>query len=143
MARSVPTHIVAFQPGQVVPSCVYTALLLLPIVFFSYTLLVDLVKLIRPLKSISSWFARPFRDFLQLEDVAEYDATDPVLVKVPNWKRWALITLSSLMWLPQSVLLLLVLVRRDHISFDVSLITMLGWVSHYHSTIGVLDIHQS
>lgn len=143
MARSIPTHIDAFQPGQLVPSCVYTALLLVPIVFFLCTLLVDLVNLIRPLKSISSWLARPFRDFLQLEDVAEYEATEPVLLKVPSWKRWALITLSSLMWLPQSVLLLLGLVRRDHISFDVGLITMVGWVSDYHLIMGVPDINQS
>lgn len=143
MARSIPTHIDAFQPGQLVPPCVYTALLLVPIVFFLCTLLVDLVSLIQPLKSISSWLTRPFRDFLQLEDVAEYDATDPVLVKVPSWKRWALITLSSLMWLPQSVLLLSVLVRRGHISFDVSLITMLGWVSRSHRIMGAPDIHQS
>jgi hypothetical protein len=83
-----------------------------------------------------SWLTRPFRDFLQLEDVAEYDAADPVLVNVPGWKRWALITLSSSMWLPQSVLLLLGLVRRDHISFNVSLITMFGWVSCYLGSLG-------
>ena len=97
--------------------------------FFSCTLLVDLIKHIRPLKSILSWLTRPFRDFLQLEDVAEYDATDPVVIKVPSWKHWALILLSSLMWLPQSILLLLILVRRDHISFNVSLIILLAWVS--------------
>ena len=119
------------QPGQLVPTCVYTGLLLLPIVFFSCTLLVDLVQHIRPLKSISSWLTRPFRDFLQLEDVAEYDATDPVLVKVPSWKRWALILLSSLMWLLQSIILLPILFRPDHININVSLITTLAWVSHH------------
>lgn len=119
------------QPGQLVPACVYTGLLLLPIVFFSCTLLVDLVQHIRPLKSVSSWLTRPFRDFLQLEDVPEYDATDPVLIKVPNWKRWALIILSSLMWLPQSIILLPILLRRDHTNFNVSLITIIAWVSHH------------
>lgn len=121
-----PQILTPSQPGQLVPACVFTGLLLLPIVFFSCTLLVDLVKHIRPLKSILSWLTRPFRDFLQLEDVAEYDATDPVIIKVPSWKRWALILLSSLMWFPQSIL---ILVRRDHISFNVSLIIMLAWVS--------------
>ena len=117
------------QPGQLVPACVYTGLLLLPIVFFLCTLLADLVNHIRPLKSFSSWLTLPFRDFLQLEDVAEYDATDPVLIKVPSWKRWALVILSSLMWLQQSVLVILVLVRRDHINVNPGLIIILAWVS--------------
>jgi len=119
------------QPGQLVPDCVYTGLLFLPIVFFSCTLLVDLIKHTQPLKSFSSWLTRPFRDFLRLEDVAEYDATDPVLIKIPSWKHWALIILSSLMWLPQSISLLLVLVHRGHINLNVSLITILAWVSRY------------
>lgn len=133
MAPSIPPTDVELTPsqsGQLVPACVYTGLLLLPIVFFSCTLLVDLVQHIRLLKSVSSWLTRPFRDFLQLEDVPEYDATDPVLVKVPSWKRWALTILSSLMWLLQSIILLPILLRRDHTNFNVSVITMLAWVSH-------------
>jgi hypothetical protein len=52
--------------------------------------------LFRPLAYIRKWITRPFRDFMQMSDMAEYDGRHPVVIKSPQWKKWICVGFSSL-----------------------------------------------
>jgi hypothetical protein len=47
---------------------------------------------------------RPFRDYMQLEDMKEYDPSHPVILKSPQWKKWFLVAAGAVAGLGWAVL---------------------------------------
>jgi hypothetical protein len=94
---------------RLLPVSVENAIDLIPPAIISFLILQDALValppssrlkgplcLFRPLVYLREWIIWPFRDFMQMSDMAEYDARNPVVLISPQWKKWTCVCLSSL-----------------------------------------------
>ncbi|KAG8764699.1 hypothetical protein FRC15_007463, partial [Serendipita sp. 397] len=123
----------------ILPQDVLRAVSLLPLVWLIILVIRDALSSIgrptnrswRPVSNVVRTMGRPFNDFLEWEDMAEYDPSNPVIIVSPSWKKQVVVGASCPLvlwsgWLAISTLL------------DVSdkhKIQHLGWNTIYFSLI--------
>lgn len=108
------THMATFT-NQPLPPIVTLCLLFIPPGIISFLLLRDVLASIQPSNTISriiymalQFLLRPFRDYMQLEDMAEYDPDHPNIIKSPQWKKWFLVATGAIAGIGWGVLAFIV-----------------------------------
>jgi hypothetical protein len=105
--------------NQLLPPAITLGLRRLPLGIMVFVLVRDVLASIRPTNMIFRviyrgfrLFIRPFRDYMQLEDMKEYDPSHPVMLESPQWKKWFLISagaVAGIGWAIVSTLIVIVL----------------------------------
>jgi hypothetical protein len=57
------------------------------------------------------YLIRPFRDYMQLEDMKEYDPSHPVIIKSPQWKKWFLVSAGGITGIGWAVISILITIE--------------------------------
>lgn len=125
------------------PVIVFLCLFFISPGIMSCVLLKDILALIKPSNTISrivymalQFLLRPFRDYMQLEDMAEYDPEHPVIIKSPQWKKWFLFVAGVIPGIIWGVLTLFLLALGEYFETGpgpgicTGLISF-SWVSHH------------
>ncbi|KAG8820432.1 hypothetical protein FRC19_008875 [Serendipita sp. 401] len=102
----------------ILPQDVLRAVALLPLAWLIILVIRDALSSIgrptnrswRPISNVVRTLGRPFNDFLEWEDMAEYDPSNPVIIVSPSWKKRVVVAASCPLilwsgWLAISTLL--------------------------------------
>jgi hypothetical protein len=83
------------------PQAITLSLSLLPLIFAGYIIVHDILWTLakrtpsNPISRLVRLMHRPFRDFLRLSDLAEYDPSQLLRVESKQWKRWTGVAFSG------------------------------------------------
>ncbi|KAG8851938.1 hypothetical protein FRB91_007151 [Serendipita sp. 411] len=86
----------------ILPQDVLRAVALLPLAWLIILVIRDALSSIsrptnrswRPISNVVRTLGRPFNDFLEWEDMAEYDPSNPVIIVSPSWKKRVVVAAS-------------------------------------------------
>ncbi|KIM28242.1 hypothetical protein M408DRAFT_329592 [Serendipita vermifera MAFF 305830] len=105
----------AVLKNQLLPPAVTLVLYYLPLGIGAFILVRDVLTSIRPsnplfrvLYRVLRFLVRPFRDYMQLEDMAEYDPDHPVIIESPQWKKWFLVSVGGIVGIAWGVMTLFI-----------------------------------
>lgn len=116
------------QPQEPVPRCVFRSILWILYGYTAVALLYDLLMALPWTKNLLQKLASPFRNFLQLEDLAQFDPMSPIELTVPKWKRRVLVIGGFYFVISLLVNVVLRGPARQHLTQDQSPMLLACWV---------------